>query len=129
MCCFGMVTPDGLMWPGQAWFILLSCSTALEMLLTFSGLLKKTCVTCVWKSPRGRKYSTVYLLSRGQCSLKSWLFPYPLITLQCLSHNRRHVSTFYLHPLRKNPLDVFTSYRRYICRRKYLAVLQMFTVW
>lgn len=41
MWCFGVVTPGRFMWSGQVWFSLLSCSTALEMLLTFSGLVKK----------------------------------------------------------------------------------------
>lgn len=115
MWCFGVVTPGRFMWSGQVWFSLLSCSTALEMLLTFSGLVKKkkknTCKLCL-KNPKKIKAFNCYFLSQGQCALKSWLIIYPLITLWRLSHDRRPVNRLYLQPLRKNPLAVFTSHRR-----------------
>lgn len=95
--CFRAVTPDGLMWPGLAWFILLSCSTVLEMMLTFLYLFLGLSL----KNSQKTKTFNCLLAKSRLVLFKKLLIPYSLITSQHKDTTEALSIDFIYNPWRK----------------------------
>lgn len=102
---FWVVTPDGLKWSGQAWFLSLNCSTALEMMLTclcrllLLLLFFLNCLTCLWKTQTDVNIHFNCLFAKSQpVLLKKKADPLPPNYLTTLSHDRRPISRFIYKP-------------------------------
>lgn len=91
------VTSDGLMWPGLAWFILLSCSTVLEMMLTFLYLFLGLSL----KNSKKRKTFNCLLVKSRLVLFKKLLIPYSLITSQHKDMTEALSIDFIYNPWRK----------------------------